>query len=434
MNHSTHTNIEYLAQRLLQRWVGKWYEAFPDPKLGGFYERLSKGFRPRMVGNRRLLTQCRQLAIYSHAATTGLIRFKPDLPAIFERMVDKYYVPETGGWRFSLGDDGNPADNTYDLYSLTFVIFSLSHYFRATKDARAKEHADAMLAFIEKNFTLPGKPGYAEALDMQLKPINRQRRQNPHMHLLEACLFAEETWPEDAHDAADVAGAVSYTRMSDKLVDLFYQHFFVPEKNMLCEFFTEDLRPDPGNGHRVEPGHYFEWVWLLKKHAALRGDKTQHDDACIRLLNWANKNGWDRVYGGIFDVLTPEGVVLTDTKRIWPFAEALKANALMMDTVDDRDAIKARMNEMLDVFRSSYMQERGFWVEWLNRDLSPATDYMPGTTPYHVYFGIMETRAAIHARGDTVSLRSGVGVTFYTWRRGLSHAFKTTKRKLRLVA
>jgi mannose/cellobiose epimerase-like protein (N-acyl-D-glucosamine 2-epimerase family) len=274
---------------------------------------------------------------------------------------------------------------------------------------------------------VPGKPGFAEALDPLLKPIHRQRRQNPHMHLLEACLFAEETWPGEEN-------AASYARMSDELVTLFYQNFFVPEKNMLCEFFTEDLRPDPGNGHRVEPGHYFEWVWLLKKNAGLRGDKTRHDDACLRLLHWANKHGWDRVYGGIFDVLTPEGVVLTDTKRIWPFAEALKANALMIDTVDDREAIKARMNEMLQVFRESYMRERGFWVEWLNRDLSPATDYMPGTTPYHVYFGIMETRAAIHARGESVSLRSGIGVALYSWRRGLSSSFRQAKRKLRLVA
>ena len=111
-------------------------------------------------------------------------------------------------------------------------------------------------------------------------------------------------------------------------------------------------------------------------------------------------------------------------------AEALKAHALMIDTAQDRDAIKARMKDMVNVFRESYMQERGFWVEWLKRDLSPATDYMPGTTPYHVYFGIMETRAAIHARGDSVSLRSGVGVRLYTWRRGVSSGFRAVKRKL----
>lgn len=424
MNHSTHTNVEYLAQRLLQRWVPKWYEAFPDHATGGFYERLGKGFKPRLVGNRRLLTQCRQLAIHSHAALQRPDHFKPDLKTIYETMTQKYFVPETGGWRFSLSDDGLPADNTYDLYSLTFVIFSLSHYYRATGDERAKDHAARMLAFIEKNFVMAGKPGYAEAVDENLRPIHRQRRQNPHMHLLEACLFAEETWPD--HDG--------YRNMSDRLVELFGKHFYIPERNMLCEFFTDDLKPDPGIGHRVEPGHYFEWIWLLKKHAVLRGNPTWHDEACIRLLAWANKHGWDRVYGGIFDVLTPEGVVLTDTKRIWPFAEALKANALMIDTTDDRDAIKARMAEMVRVFRKSYMQERGFWVEWLNRDLSPATDYMPGTTPYHVYFGIMETRAVIHARGETVSLRSGIGVQFYTWRRDLSSGFRSMKRKLRFSA
>lgn len=419
MNHSTHTNVEYLAQRLLQRWVPKWYEAFPDPATGGFYERLGKGFQPRFVGNRRLLTQCRQLAIYSHAALQRPRQFKPDLKTIFETLVQKYYVPETGGWRFSLGDDGLPADNSYELYSLTFVIFSFSHYYRITQDERARDYARHLLDFIARHFSVPGQPGYIEAIDEKLKPIARIRRQNPHMHLLEACLFAEETWPDPA-----------YSEMSDRLIGLFSQYFYIPERQMLCEFFTDDLQPDPGTGHRVEPGHYFEWIWLLKKHAALRGDPTQHDAACSGLLTWANKHGWDKVYGGIFDVLTPEGVVLSDTKRIWPFAEALKANALMIDTASDRDAIKARMADMVRVFRENYMQERGFWVEWLNRDLSPATDYMPGTTPYHVYFGIMETRAVIHARGHSVSLRSGVGVRLYTWRRTLSGWFYQLKTKL----
>lgn len=423
MNHSTHTNVEYLAQRLLQRWVPKWYEAFLDPATGGFYERLGKGFKPRFVGNRRLLTQCRQLAIYSHAVREVPGRFQPDLKTLYETLVEKYYVPETGGWRFSLGDDGKPADNSYDLYSLSFVIFGLSHYYRATQDERARTHARDLLAFIENKFTMPGLPGYAEALDEHLKPLPRTRRQNPHMHLLEACLFAEETWDDPC-----------YREMSDRMIGLFDKYFYIPERSLLCEFFTNDLKPDPGCGHRVEPGHYFEWVWLLKKHAALRGTPALHDQACLDLLTWANKHGWDKVYGGIFDVLTPEGVVLTDTKRIWPFAEALKANALMIDTYGDRDAIKARMAEMLQVFRESYMQERGFWVEWLSRDLTPATDYMPGTTPYHVYFGIMETRAVIHARGHSVSLRSGVGVQLYTWRRDLSRNFRQIKRKLKLTA
>ena len=122
MNHSTHTNVEYLAQRLLQRWVPKWYEAFPDPVTGGFYERLGKGFKPRLVGNRRLLTQCRQLAIYSHAALQCPDQFTPDLKSCYETVVAKYFVPETGGWRFSLGDNGLPADNSYALRFVGKVV------------------------------------------------------------------------------------------------------------------------------------------------------------------------------------------------------------------------------------------------------------------------------------------------------------------------
>ncbi|HEY8189825.1 MAG TPA: AGE family epimerase/isomerase, partial [Micavibrio sp.] len=397
MNFGTLTAVEHLAARLQIRWLAKWHEAFYDPATGGFHERLGHSFKPRSNGARRLLTQCRQLSIYSHALTEGCNAVRRDaLKKSFDFILKAYRIPETGGWRYSLSDSGEPLDETSDLYSLSFIIFSFSHYFRAARDERAKEFAFETLDFIERRFRMEGLPGLAEALDGNLAVTPKIRRQNPHMHLLEACLFAHETW-----------GGQKFLRMADEITDLFYEFFYSQSENRLCEFFLDDLTPDPEKGNRVEPGHYFEWVWLLKKHARIRQDPARHDGACRALLGWANGYGWDETYGGIYDVLDPSGRVLADTKRIWPFTEALKANALMMDAEGiDRPWIKARIGRMINVFRTQYMEERGFWVEWLNRDLSPATDYMPGTTPYHVYFGIIETRDILRSRGGTVSLRA----------------------------
>lgn len=408
MTFGINSTVRSLQTRLLLRWVPKWYGAFSDPQ-GGFYERLGKGFKPVSTGQRRLVTQCRQLSIYSHASLLKNKRLYKNLKAQFEYICDRYHDPETGLWHFALEDGGAIADRTCDLYALSFVIFACSHYYTATGDARAANTARGVLDLVDRRFRLPGLPGFAEALDVRGRPLPQVRRQNPHMHLLEACLFAYETWNDPA-----------YAAMADEMVALFYGHFYKTGKQGLCEFFTDDLRPHPERGERLEPGHYFEWVWLLKRHGAMTGENDRHDAVAFELLDWANRYGWDAEYGGIYDTVAPDGHVLAATKRIWPFCEALKANALMLDSAPDRQALKDRMSSMVSVFNRKYMLERGFWTEWLNRDLTPAADYMPGTTPYHVYFGIAETMDILNRRGQTVSYRALAFEIVYGLRRALS--------------
>ncbi len=410
MNFGTHSTVEYLAIRLLHRWVPKWYEAFSDPKTDGFYERLGHSFQPVRTGSRRLLTQCRQLSIYSHASLQpDCPEFGANLKKNFEHIINRYYNAETGLWRFSLNDDGAVADENCDLYSITFVIFSFSYYFRVSGDVRARDYAIKTLDMIDKKFRM-APAGFAECLGPDGKQLCQMRRQNPHMHLLEACLFAHETW-----------GDLAWLSMAGEMVSMFHGYFFEEANCALHEFFTDDLKPHPEKGGRVEPGHYFEWIWLLKRYATAMGDAKRFDALCARLLTWANAHGWDEVHGGIYDVVSPDGTLLVDTKRLWPFTEALKANAMMLDAAgSDKDVVKARIAEMVRVFQSQYMQERGFWFEWLSRDLVPQTDYMPGTSPYHVYFGIMETRRHLHARGYSVSLVAPMMNVAYKLRRALS--------------
>ncbi len=414
MNKGIHSTIEYLAHKLLQRRVPKWYEAFCDQHSDGFYERLGKGFQPVYTGNRRLLTHCRQLALYSHAVAHKENRaFRPDLTRHYAHMVDTYYVAETGGWRFSVDDEGNSLDDTNDLYALAFVIFSLSHYYRATGDEKAQVLARATLDFIRNHMRISDRPGFAEAVSADLQLLERPRRQNPHMHLLEACLFAGDTWRDP-----------NYLDTADEIIYLFYEYFFDKERVFLGEYYQDNLSRDPETGHAAEPGHYFEWVWLLKKHASAIEEPDMHNDACSRLLMFANSFGWDREFGGIYDEFNVEGQVLKPSKRIWPFAEALKANVLMLDSGADKKFLKKRVAEMVKLFRKRYMDERGFWTEWLSRDLSPVTDYLPGTTPYHVYFGVMETLAALRQRGANKSITLQPVKWIYSLRRNASSAVR----------
>ncbi len=413
MASGIHSTVRSLETRLQVRWAPKWHEAFRDPR-GGFYERLGKGFKPVLTGQRRLVAQCRQLSIYAHASLNDNKGFKPDLKKQFEFIMDRYYDNATGLWHFALDDDGQVVDKTCDLYALAFVIFACSHYYRATGDERAEETAGNVLRLIDARFAMP--LGLAEALGPDSKPLPRVRRQNPHMHLLEACLFAQETW-----------GGRNFEAMADEMVSLFQSVFFDSRRGTLTEFFTDDLKPHPEMGDHLEPGHYFEWVWLLKKHGAMKGAANLHDPFCLQLLVWANEHGWDEQYGGIYDIVSSSGYVISGTKRIWPFCEALKANALMLEAAPNRQDIKDRVTKMVGVFESKYMQERGFWTESLNRDLTPAADFMPATTPYHVYFGITETWDVMQKRGAGKSLGSALQISLYRARRSLSSAVKTLR-------
>lgn len=419
--HSPLTQIDMLARQLLWRWVPKWHGAFCDPATGLFHERLGHAFRPVDMPHRRLLTQCRQIAMYANALTARPdLSFTPALPESFASWVKHFHVPETGGWRFSIDPAGVPLDTSYDLYAQAFVIFALAHYGRAYPDSPARELAVMTAQFIQTH--MRAREGFHETVDKNLNPIFAPRRHESHMHLLEACLFAAQTWD-----------APVFRTMADEMAALFVSCFYDAPHNLLSEYFTEDMRPAPNkDGHIVkEPGHYGEWIWLLKKHAALCGDPARYDALCRPMLDWANRYGWDETYGGIYDELNDQNDVIAVTKRLWPFAEILKANALMLDSGMSKDDLKSRMKRMVAVFTRSYMDDRGFWTEWLTRDLKPATDYMPGTTPYHVYFGIMETRDALAARGRPKSWRAPLRALAYTVRRQGADVMRRFKMRWR---
>jgi hypothetical protein len=83
------------------------------------------------------------------------------------------------------------------------------------------------------------------------------RRQNPHMHLLEALLAA--------HDA--FGDGVFFAR-AEELVLIFLSRFFQAGEGALPEYFDAALAPQREAGRfLVEPGHHYEWIWLLDRYA-----------------------------------------------------------------------------------------------------------------------------------------------------------------------
>src|SRR3546814_14300515 len=84
------------------------------------------------------------------------------------------------------------------------------------------------------------------------------------MHLLEAFLALYEA-----------SGEAHWLARAQSIHDLFRRHFL--QQGQLVEFFDADWREVPQDGRdgarRLrEPGHFFEWAWLLHRLALLTGE------------------------------------------------------------------------------------------------------------------------------------------------------------------
>ena len=65
------------------------------------------------------------------------------------------------------------------------------------------------------------------------------------------------------------------------MIDLFEARLFDARRGVLLEHFAEDwsAHPDAALADVVEPGHHFEWVWLLREYEQLVGHRARRAGA-----------------------------------------------------------------------------------------------------------------------------------------------------------
>lgn len=159
--------------------------------------------------------------------------------------------------------------------------------------------------------------GYLDSIPI----FDNIRRQNPHMHLLEAYLILFE-----------VSKDVFYLDYARHMVNLALKHFIVPETGMLLEFFDINWKPlyTPGY-NRVEPGHLFEWAWLFSEFLRL-SDGTFNNNNILHieknLFNTAISYGVNQDSLVVYDAITEHGKRLENSTRIWPQTEFMRMLAL----------------------------------------------------------------------------------------------------------
>jgi mannose-6-phosphate isomerase len=352
-------------------------DKFADPVHGGFFEQLDPATHAPVPGGRkRLMVQCRQLYVLSHAALLGDATGQTAAERGYAFLRRCYRDQENGGWFFRTDEAGEAADRSKDLYGHAFLLFALAYLHRAFAAPDALALAAATYDEVAEKMAAPGG-GFWDRADEAWEPDRSIRRQNPHMHLLEALLALHEA-----------SGQPRWLAEADKLVTLFLHRFLDPATGTLGEYFTADWAPDPVMGAIVEPGHHFEWVWLLHRYRAA-GGAVPVAEASARLFAVADAHGYDPEHAGIHDQIDRAGAPLLTSRRIWPVTEAIKAHTARIEAGED---VPAGQPDRLiaHLFADFLRPERHGWIETMSREGTPKQTTLPGSTPYHLFLAAAE--------------------------------------------
>jgi mannose-6-phosphate isomerase len=355
---------EWTHHWLVQHAFPVWLEKGTDWRDGGFFDALSPSTLKNAADIKRLRVLTRQIYAFSRAAHL-------DVPGAADAVQH--------GLRFLLGParlargcfasrfslDGRILGEDVDLYDHAFVLFALAHSYELLRESVLLEEAQAVLDVITNNLRHPAG-GFVEGV-----PACLPRRQNPHMHLLEACL----AWlPHDQ--------SMKFAQVADEIVMLFERFFFQPQEGVLVEYFDENLRPAPVPV--VEPGHHFEWVWLLRQYEGLKESGTFPVE---RLMHFAIRKGIDRRTGFLFGEVSPKGHPITPSCRVWPHTEWLKAELSTLTTASTAAVARAlrRLQRYLDI------ETKGLWHERWDPTLNAFVEEpCPASSLYHIVLSFSE--------------------------------------------
>ncbi|MFT3723062.1 MAG: AGE family epimerase/isomerase [Hyphomonadaceae bacterium] len=349
-----------------------WAERGLDRAHGGYVEQLTPEGQDAAVAFKRTRVTARQIYAFSHGYMLGFAAGQELAAHGVDFLTSKTWNGPDRGFARKLTREGGPLDPTPDLYDHAFVLFAFAWRYKATGDVTARDWMHRTLDYIETHMRVAGGEGFWHEL-----PVKGWRQQNPHMHLTEACLAAFEA-----------TGEARFSSLAKELVGLFSTRFFDPASRTLAEYYTEDLSRAPGEDGRVaEPGHQFEWAWILNSARKLLG--TQHAPEIRALAAFAEQNGVDPGTGLTFNVLRDDGTPIDRGSRTWTNCERIKA-AIALSELDGVDPAPVITSSGRVLFMRYLAQSRGLWTDQVDANGRPVAGNAPASTFYHILLAFAE--------------------------------------------
>lgn len=345
-----------------------WWESGADHQRGGFHEAIRHDGTV-VTEPRRARVQARQSYVYAIAGTMGWDGPWQEGAAHGLAYLDAHFRKENGLYAIEANAEGHITNPAEMLYEQAFVLMASAHAARVlpARSVAYGERARALLAALQ-----PRRLPAGGFLEHGARPY----LSNPHMHLFEAMLAWFETDGDTCWlDVAREIAALSLTRFIDT--------------DALClrEYFSADWTPAPGNdGHSVEPGHQFEWAWLLERWARIAKEARAHTLA--RRLFEVGLKGIDPARNVAIDEMDDGFAPRRATARLWVQTERLKA-ALILSEDEQGVAAAASLWRYLDT------PIPGLWHDRLRVDGGFIDEPAPASSLYHITCAIQCLQEAV---------------------------------------
>ena len=291
----------------------------------------------------------------------------------------QFYWSQEHGWANRVTSQGKPCDPAFWLYDQAFAVYACAARIRLAGDAAAAACAHRTIELIDRRLRRSDPDVASASRHGWISMAGASGRdQNGHMHYLEALLALHEAAP-----GPQTSGRIA------ELLAIAHERLFDFQAGVITEWFDDAWRPLAGRWH-VEPGHQFEWAWLIARARALGFDCKVPGET---LIAFARNHGRDRKTGLIVDLCAPNGRMLASSYRLWPQCEALRALTVRSDPA----AAYAEAGKLAGLIGRYFLAPTfpGGWVDRLDAQLVPVAGPVPASSLYHLW----EAAAALVRRG-----------------------------------
>lgn len=348
-----------------------WGQVGIDRTNGGFFESLSFDGQAQQIP-RRAMVQARQAYSFLTAAklecTSKAFAEKTALDGI-HYMIENFSQP-SGAFIHSINPDGSLKNQTPDLYTQAFALFGLAQAYSINKSADFKSKAKSLTNYLKRERRVPGG-GYTELNDKG----EALYHSNPHMHLFEAAI----SWMLIDEDP-------EWKDLGQELATLCLNKFINPTSHVLGEYFDENWNHQLIDERFIyEPGHQYEWAWLLSLYEDLTGTDTKK--VRHRLFQLAEQHGTSRAHRIVYDEMWSNYQPKKTSSRFWPQCERIKAAVRLGQEVPASEkgsyafAADEAMETLFNFFETPH---KGMWFDVLSEGHTFSGTSAKASSLYHI--------------------------------------------------
>lgn len=352
----------------LENILAYWMKYAIDLKNGGFYGRIDHNNNIDENASKGSVLNSRILWTFSAAYNlTEKPVYLQTAERAFKYLTNYFIDKEFGGLYWTVNYRGNPADTKKQMYALSFAIYGLSEYYRASEDARAKQSAiDLYKVIVDRSYDTINR-GYIEALTREWKEINdlrlsskdanEKKSMNTHLHVLEAFANLYKTWPDKTLKQRII-----------ELIHIFLDHILDTKTNHLILFFDECWNPKSSN---ISYGHDIEAAWLIQEAAEIIQDEPLIQKVKERSVKVAEatEEGLDKDGGLWYEKNVSENHLVKE-KHWWPQAEAMVGFYNTHQITNDNSFLEKSLNSWNFIQKHILNKKDGEWFWGVREDYS----------------------------------------------------------------